>query len=64
MIGDKPSVAAVWRNYSILVGPAEVGVAHLDAIILIDKLGRARILLHSDVDPRVIARDIVLLAAE
>jgi len=64
LTGDKPSLAAVWRSYSIDVGPAEVGVAHLDAIILIDKLGRARILLNSDVDPRVIARDIVLLAAE
>ena len=64
LIADRASLAAVWQNYSINARPAEVGVAHLDGIVLVDKAGRARILLQSDVDPADLARDLRLLASE
>jgi protein SCO1/2 len=64
LIADGASLAAVWRNYSIDVRPGEAGVIHLDAIVLVDRLGRARILLESDVDPGVLAKDLQLLASE
>lgn len=65
LIADATSLAAVWRNYSVTASPAESGfVVHLDAIVLIDKLSRARILLHSDVDPTVLAKDLRVLLRE
>jgi protein SCO1/2 len=65
LIADTASLAAVWRNYSVTARPPESGiVVHLDAIMLVDKLSRARILLHSDVDPTVLAKDLRVLLGE
>ncbi len=64
LTGDRASLAAVWRNYSVEVRSGEPGVVHLDAIVLVDRRGRARILLHSDVDAATLAKDLRLLASE
>jgi len=64
LIADAASLSAVWRNYSVGVGRADPGVVHLDAIMLVDRAGRARILLHSDVEVAVLAQDLRLLASE
>ena len=64
LIADTPTLAAVWRSYSVGVGRGDPGVVHLDAIVLVDRLGRARILLHSDVEVAALAQDLRLLAGE
>ena len=44
--------------------PNASGVGHSDAIYLLDRKGRARVLVHSDITPEALAGDVRLLAAE
>lgn len=65
LIADRAALAAVWSRYGVYAEPqGETLVGHNDAIFLIDKQGRERSLLHSDLDPEVLVRDIRALLAE
>ena len=50
LVGDQASLARVWQVYGIAALPEQGPVVeHNDAIYLIDKQGRARSLVHSDI---------------
>lgn len=65
LVGDRAALAAVWSKYGVYAEPQGEGlVGHNDAIFLIDRQGRERSLLHSDLDPEILARDLRVLLAE
>ena len=65
LIGDRASLAAVWARYGIYAEPQGQGfVAHIDAIFLIDRQGRARALEHSDVEVDTLVQDLRILLGE
>ena len=65
LIGDAAALARVWQVYGIAAIPAEESsVVHNDAIYLIDKQGRERSLLHSDVDVGALAASLRVLLGE
>jgi protein SCO1/2 len=76
LYADRQTLEAVWASYGIeateiadevndhINGSAAVAtIRHTDAIYLIDKDGKQRSLLHSDVDPQDFADDLETLAA-
>ncbi len=64
LVGDRASLARVWAAYGIAAEPAGALVAHNDAIYLIDKQGRERSLLHSDVAVGALASSLRKLLEE
>jgi len=48
LVGGRAQLAPVWASYGIGVQPSSVTVGHNDAVYLIDRHGRERVLLHSD----------------
>ena len=66
LLGGPAQLQAVWSAYGIRIetAPLTTGVGHSDAIYLLDRSGRARVLVHSDIRPDALAGDVKLLAAE
>ena len=66
LIGSRAQLQIVWAAYGIASFPAPsgVGVAHNDAIFVIDQKGRERELLHSDVVLNDLVADLRLLMNE
>jgi protein SCO1/2 len=66
LVGGAAQLQPVWAAYGIRVetDPAATGVGHSDAIYILDRKGRARVLVHSDITPEALAGDVKLLAAE
>jgi protein SCO1/2 len=48
LVGGRAQLAPVWAAYGIGVQPGSATVTHNDAVYLIDKSGRERVLLHSE----------------
>ena len=66
LIGSASQLQPVWQAYGIRT-ETEAGnsaVGHTDAIYLIDRQGRARVLTHSDITPEALAGDVKLLASQ
>jgi protein SCO1/2 len=64
LIGSKAELARVWQVYGIAQAVSTKDVLHSDAIYLIDRTERGRVLLHSDVSPEVLATDLGILVRE
>lgn len=65
LVGDAASLAAVWQRYGIASLPQEDDlVGHTDATFLIDRQGRERALLRSDLDVEILVRDLRALIRE
>lgn len=64
LVGDRAALARVWAAYGIAAGPTADLIAHNDAIYLIDKQGRQRALLHSDVEVPALADSLRILLRE
>jgi len=64
LVGGAAQLQAVWTAYGIRIEPDPTFVGHSDAIYLVDKRGRARVLTHSDIRPQDLVTDLKLLAAE
>ena len=66
LIGDQASLARVWQLYGVAALAAETSsvVGHNDAIFLIDKQGRERSLVHSDIDVEALAASLRILLGE
>src|SRR3989442_1761680 len=61
LIGTQAALARVWQAYGIAQAVSTRDVLHSDAIYLIDKTERGRVLLHSDVTPDDLAGDLGIL---
>ncbi len=48
LVGGRAQLAPVWASYGIGVQAGSTTVTHNDAVYLIDKSGRERVLLHSE----------------
>jgi protein SCO1/2 len=48
LVGGRAQLAPVWAAYGIGVQAGSVAVTHNDAVYLIDKSGRERVLMHSE----------------
>ena len=48
LIGGRAQLSPVWASYGIGVQAGSTTVTHNDAVYLIDKSGRERVLLHSE----------------
>ena len=64
LIGTQAALARVWQAYGIAQAVSTRDVLHSDAIYLIDKIARGRVLLHSDVTPDDLAGDLGILLRE
>ena len=66
LIGGAAQLQPVWAAYGIRIetDPTATGVGHSDAIYLLDRKGRVRILVHSDISAEALAGDVKLLSAE
>ena len=67
LVGGAAQLQSVWSAYGIRIetDPASpTAVGHSDAIYLLDRKGRARVLTPSDVTADALAGDLKLLAAE
>ena len=64
LIGSPAALARIWQAYGIAEAVSSPGVLHSDAIYLIDKNERGRVLLHSDVTPDALAADLGILVNE
>ena len=64
LIGSQAQLQTVWTAYGIRTDPATTAVGHSDAIYLLDRKGRARVLVHSDVGAADLANNVKVLAAE
>lgn len=64
LVGDRAQLQAVWAKYFVGAEPQGDLVGHNDAIFLIDRQGRERALLHSDLDVEVLVRDLRTLLGE
>ena len=65
LVGDEQSLARVWQLYGIAAfAGSGASVEHNDAIYLIDRQGRGRSLVHSDVDIDALASSFRVLLAE
>jgi len=66
LIGSRSQLAAVWQAYGIVANP-DPGlptVTHTDAVYLIDRRGRERVLLRTDALDEVLLSDLRILTAE
>ncbi|TMC75077.1 MAG: SCO family protein [Chloroflexi bacterium] len=64
LIGSQAALSRVWQAYGIAQGVSTSEVFHSDAIYLIDRTARGRVLLHSDVSPDTLATDLGILVRE
>jgi protein SCO1/2 len=66
LIGSRPQLQVVWAAYGVgaFASPDGAGVMHNDAIFVIDRQGRERELVHSDIALGDFAKDLRALAAE
>jgi protein SCO1/2 len=64
LIGSQAALALVWQEYGIAQAVSTKDVLHSDAIYLIDRSERGRVLLHSDVSPDALATDLGILVRE
>ncbi|MDP9246080.1 MAG: SCO family protein [Chloroflexota bacterium] len=66
LVGGAAQLQPVWSAWGIRIetDPTATGVGHSDAVYLLDKKGRVRLLTHSDITPEALAGDVRLLAAE
>jgi protein SCO1/2 len=66
LVGGPSQLQPVWSAYGIRIetDPTVVGVGHSDAIYLLDRKGRVRVLTHSDITAEALAGDVKLLSAE
>jgi protein SCO1/2 len=48
LVGGRAQLSPVWAAYGIGVQPSGASVTHNDAVYLIDRSGRERVLLHSE----------------
>jgi len=66
LIGPRSVLTPVWSAYGIRTepDPSGAGVGHTDAIYLIDRRGRARVLLHTVDGVDALTKDIRLLLRE
>ncbi|MFN2520985.1 MAG: SCO family protein [Candidatus Limnocylindria bacterium] len=64
LIGGRAQLAKVWTDYGVAQYDGASSVGHTDAIYLIDRSGRTRVLIHSDVAPDGLTADLRALAAE
>src|SRR5438093_8496684 len=64
LIGTQAALARVWQAYGVAQAVSTRDILHSDAIYLIDKTERGRVLLHSDVTPENLAGDLGILLRE
>jgi protein SCO1/2 len=64
LIGPQAALARVWQAYGIAQATSGSGVLHSDAIYLIDKHARGRLVVHSNVAPADLAMDLSILLGE
>jgi protein SCO1/2 len=64
LIGSQAALARVWQAYGIAQATSDSSVLHSDAIYLIDKHARGRLVLHSSVAPADLASDLSVLIGE
>jgi protein SCO1/2 len=64
LIGSQAALSRVWQEYGIAQAVATKDVLHTDAIYLLDRTERGRVLLHSDVSPETLAADLSILVRE
>jgi protein SCO1 len=69
LTGDRGQLETVWSAYHILVArssqdQATYTVTHSDAVYLLDKAGRLRLLMHTDLAPGDLQRNLESLLAE
>ena len=64
LVGPQAALARVWQAYGIAQATSGSSVLHSDAIYLIDKHARARLVLHSNVAPADLATDLNILLDE
>lgn len=64
LVGGATQLQPVWSAYGVGVVPDPSFPGHSDAIYLIDKKGRERVLTHSDIRTADLTRDLRMLAAE
>lgn len=66
LIGPRAQLQAVWAAYGVgaFAAPTGPGVSHNDAIFVIDRKGRERELLHSDVALQDLVADLRALLGE
>jgi len=64
MIGSAAQLRTVWNAYGIRVVPDPSTPGHSDAIYLIDRQGRERALVHSDIGATDLLTDLRLLLKE
>ena len=64
LIGSQAALARVWQAYGVAQAVSTRDILHSDAIYLIDKTERGRVLLHSDVTPDDLAGDLGILLQE
>ena len=60
LVGPRAALAAVWSAYGVgaFAGPTGTSVSHNDAIYVIDRQGREREIVHSDVGLKDLVADI------
>lgn len=66
LVGTRAQLAAVWSAYGVVATPDEgkPTITHTDAVFLIDKQGRERVLLRTSAAEDDLVRDLRILAAE
>jgi protein SCO1/2 len=66
LVGGAAQLQPVWSAYGIRIetDPTVSGVGHSDAIYLLDRKGRVRLLTHSDITAEALAGDVKALSAE
>ena len=64
LLGSPEQLSPVWQKYYIGVTPADSEVTHSEAVYLIDKAGRERVLLGLPFSARDLASDLKKLLAE
>jgi protein SCO1 len=66
LIGGASQLQPVWSAYGIRIetDPTTTEVGHSDAIYLLDRRGRVRLLVHSNIAAADLANDVKVLSAE
>ena len=66
LVGGAAQLQPVWSAYGIrtVADPTVAGVGHSDAIYLLDRKGRVRLITHSDISAEALAGDVKVLSAE
>lgn len=64
LVGSAAQLRSVWSAYGVRVVPDPAAPGHSDAIYLIDRKGRERALVHSDIGATDLLADLRLLLTE